>query len=82
MKPALLQATRKEYGEFGALTFRKHIHQEKEKQRAAPYWRHKRNMNAMLEHVKQRASNKDDWVHRKVQVDIEKAECKLGQIGL
>ena len=82
MKPALLQATRKEYQEFGALTFRKNVHQEKEKQRAAPYWRHKRNIDAMLEHAKQRASNKDEWVQRKIRGDMEKAECELGQMGL
>lgn len=79
MKPALLQASRKEYQEFCPLTFRKHIHQEKEKQRAAPYWRHKRNVDAMLEHAKERASNKDEWIQKKVKEDLGRIQSALSK---
>ena len=44
LKPAALQETHKEYTKFPLLTFRKHVHQEQEKQRVAPCWHVKHNI--------------------------------------
>lgn len=38
MLPSQLRGFRPEYKEFKEVTFAKHVHQEKSKQRAAPYW--------------------------------------------
>ena len=46
LKPKQLYATRPEYRQFKLETFRKHIYQEQARQRAAPYWRLKRNIAA------------------------------------
>lgn len=81
LKPELLRHTRREYMEFTLHTFRKHIHQEKEKQRADPYWRHKRNIKAMMELAKQRGLNKEAWMETRVQSEIESATSALAQIG-
>ena len=79
LRPELLRLTRKEYQEFKLHTFRKHVHQEKEKQRAAPYWRHKRNIQAMIQMVKDHEVHRQEWMNRQTQVDIESA---LGQLNL
>jgi hypothetical protein len=55
MKPAQLRLSRKEYQDFTPRTFLKHVHQEKEKQRAAPYWRHKRNIAAQQKIAEERS---------------------------
>ena len=49
LKPAALREKNEEYKEFPLLTFRKHIYQEQEKQRAAPFWRTKRNIAAQYQ---------------------------------
>ena len=46
VKPQQLWESRAAYKEFPLSIFRKHIHQERTKQLAAPYWQHKRNKNA------------------------------------
>ena len=46
MKPEELWKSRSEYQDFPLLVFCKHIYQERTKQLAAPYWQHKRNINA------------------------------------
>jgi hypothetical protein len=82
LKPELLRLTRAEYQEFTLHTFRKHIHQEKEKQRAAPYWRHKRNIAALIQLVKDREVHKQEWMDKRAQVDIDKAESSFGRLNL
>ena len=72
MKPAALRLTRKEYQEFTPLTFRKHVHQEKERQRAAPYWRHKRNIAAQKKISEERAEMKRQWAIDRMTVDLGK----------
>jgi hypothetical protein len=67
--------------EFTLHTFRKHIHQEKEKQRADPYSRHKRNIKAMMELAKERGLSKEAWMETRVQSEIECATSALAQIG-
>ena len=60
-------------------TFRKHVHQEMEKQRASPYWRYRHNIQAMIQIVKDREAHKQGWIERRTQVEIESA---LGQLNL
>ena len=52
---------KEEYQQFKLKTFRKHIHQEKERQRAAPYWRHKRNIAARQQIEDERAEMRRQW---------------------
>jgi hypothetical protein len=80
LKPELLRETRQEYKDFTLRTFRKHVHQEKEKQRADPYWRHKRNIVGMFKLLKDRGINKDDWIDTRLQVEIDEATCALANI--
>ena len=61
IKPKVLRETKPEYKQFSLKTFRKHIHQEKEKQRAAPFWRHKRNTAAQEKIAKEREEMKQQW---------------------
>lgn len=81
LRPELLHKHRQEYQEFPLRTFRKRIHQEKEKQRADPYWRHKRNIAAMFKLMKEREVNKKEWIDSRVGVEIEEAGAALAQIG-
>lgn len=81
LKPALLYETRKEYKEFTLNTFRKHIHQEKQKQRANPYWRHKRNIKGMYELMKERGINKQDWMETRMQCEIDRAASAFANLG-
>ena len=52
---------------------------KRKKQRAATYWRHKRNIQAMIQMVKDREVHRQEWMNRQTQVDIESA---LGQLNL
>ena len=61
IKPAALRETREEYKQFKLKTFRKHIYQEQERQRAAPYWRHKRNIAARQIIERERAEMRRQW---------------------
>lgn len=61
LKPVALRETREEYQQFKLKTFRKHIYQEKERQRAAPYWRLKRNIAARQMIEKEREEMKRQW---------------------
>lgn len=61
IKPAALRETRNEYKEFKLKTFRKHVDQEKERQRAAPYWRYKRNIAARQQIEKEREEMRLQW---------------------
>lgn len=81
LKPELLWAHRDEYQAFTLHTFRKHIHQEKEKQRADPYWRHKRNIKAMIQLAKERSIGKQAWLETRVESEIDGATSALAQIG-
>lgn len=82
LKPADLRATRKEYQEFSAFTFRKHVHQEKEKQRSKPYWRHKRNIEATIKLAKERMSQKHNWADTRAKVELDQVTSLLGQMNL
>lgn len=82
LKPELLRATRKEYQDFSLYSFRKHIHQEKEKQRATPYWRHKLKIQAMIQLVKDREVHRQEWMDRRDQVEVDKAEYSFGKLNL
>ena len=82
LKPELLRATNLAYQEFNLSTFRKHIYQEKEKQRAEPYWRHKRNIDAMIQLVKDREVNKKNWMETRLRNEIEQAANVLGGVEL
>ncbi len=73
MKPAQLQASRKEYQDFKPRTFRKHVYQEQEKQRAAPYWRHKRNLAAQQKIAEERSEMKRQW-------EVDRISDKLGKL--
>ena len=81
LKPELLHAHRSQYQEFPLRTFRKYIHQEKEKQRTEPYWRHKRNIQAMFQLVKQHGLNKQEWINTRVQAKVDLATSVFAQIG-
>ena len=59
--PAALRDTREEYKQFTLHTFRKHVYQEQERQRAAPFWRLKRNIAAQTKLVKERDELKWQW---------------------
>ena len=48
-------AMRKLYQSFHNNTFEKHIHQEKEKQHTAPFWRLKRNIDAHIQISKEQS---------------------------
>ena len=61
LKPVALRETREEYQQFKLKTFRKHIYQEKGRQRAAPYWRLKRNIAARQMIEKEREEMKRQW---------------------
>ncbi|KAL7525946.1 hypothetical protein ACHAXR_002456 [Thalassiosira sp. AJA248-18] len=61
MTPAALRETREEYKQFALNTFRKHIYQEQERQRAAPFWRHKRNIAAREKITKERVEMRQQW---------------------
>lgn len=61
IKPAALRETRDEYKQFKLKTFRKHVYQEQERQRAAPYWRHKRNIAARQMIEKEREEMRRQW---------------------
>ena len=61
LKPAALRETREEYKQFKLKTFRKHIYQEQERQRAAPYWRHKRNIAARQMIEREREEMRRQW---------------------
>lgn len=74
MKPSILRLTRIEYQDFTPYTFLKHVHQEKERQRAAPYWRHKRNIAASQKIADERAEMKQQW-------EVDRLGDKLGQLG-
>lgn len=73
IKPAALRETRDEYKEFKLKTFRKHVDQEKERQRAAPYWRYKRNIAARQQIEKEREEMRIQWT-------VDRLGEKLGSI--
>jgi hypothetical protein len=52
------------------------------KQQAAPYWRHKLKIQAMIQLVKDREFHKQEWMDRRDQVDIDKAEFSFGKLNL
>jgi hypothetical protein len=81
LKPELLRAHRKEYQAFTLRTFRKHVQQEKEKQRADPYWRYKRNIKAMMQLVKERGLMKQSWMETQLEAEVDGATSALAQIG-
>ena len=62
MQPKDLYTTRAEYKEFTPKTFRKHVHQEKERQRASAYWRMKRNIAAQREHDREQEERRNRWI--------------------
>lgn len=70
MKPADLWLTRDEYQEFTLKTFRAHIYQEKEKQRARPYWRKRRDEQAKIELDKEREKMKQEWMDDRFRLDF------------
>jgi len=61
IKPVALRDTKEEYQQFKLKTFRKHVDQEKERQRAAPYWRHKRNIAARQKIEEERSEMRRQW---------------------
>ena len=60
--PGELHKTREEYMKFSPSTFRQRVYQEKSRQRAAPYWRKKRNVAvaAQQKHDKRQRSDEGD----------------------
>ena len=82
LKPTALRDTRKEYQEFTLHTFRKHVHQEKEKQRSKPYWRHKRNIQATIELARERMGQKYNWIQMRTQAEIDQATSMLDRMNL
>ena len=66
LTPAALRDTRKEYQDFLPKTFCKHVHQEKEKQRAAEYWRLKRNIVAQKQHQKEQEEHRNKWISQQM----------------
>ncbi len=81
LKPELLWAHCREYQAFTLHIFRKHIHQEKEKQQADPYWRYKRNSKAIIQLAKERSISKQAWMETRVESEIDGAASALAQIG-
>jgi predicted RNase H-like nuclease (RuvC/YqgF family) len=61
MKPKELWKSRDQYLEFPLDVFRDHIHQEKRKQREAPYWVVKRNKKGMRKHKEHVKQLKREW---------------------
>ena len=78
MTPAALRQTRPEYQEFEPRTFRKHVHQEICKQREKPYWRHKRNTKAIIQLAEERKANKQQWINKRVENEIDEVADVLG----
>ena len=66
LTPAALRDTRKEYQDFLPKTFCKHVHQEKEKQRASEYWRLKRNIVAQKQHQKEQEEHRNKWISQQM----------------
>ena len=81
LKQELLWKHPHEYQAFTLHTFRKHIHQEKEKQQADPYWRYKRNIKAIIQLAKERSISKQAWMETRVESEIDGAASALAQIG-
>ena len=71
MKPGELWKTRPEYKEFKLTTFSKHVHQEKSKQRAAPYWQVKCKKIGRQLRDQQVEESKREWIESKFETDME-----------
>ena len=66
LKPQVLRETNEEYKKFTLKTFRQHVHQEKEKQRAAPFWRMKRNIAARYQIEKEQKDMRCQWMENRI----------------
>jgi len=62
LKPEALRKTSEEYQKFTEKTFRGHIYAEKEKQRAAPFWRMRRNIAARFQIEREQEEMRCQWM--------------------
>lgn len=74
--PGALWETREEYKEFSLRTFRKHVYQEQERQRAAPFWRHKRNIAAREKLTKERDAMKWQWTADRMDEQFQRSNIE------
>jgi hypothetical protein len=79
MKPSVLWRSRPEYMDFQQHTFSRHVHQEKSKQRAAPYWQVKCQKIGRKLRKEQAEESKRCWIENKFEADLEDLIYNFGR---
>ena len=82
LPPKELHESREEYKAFKLETFRKHIYQEQAKQRAAPYWRLKRNNAGQKKREQERGEMRVRWMDQRLEEDIDDVASRLSDLQM
>lgn len=80
-KPQELWKSQKEYQDFPLQIFRKHIYQERQKQLAAPFWQHKRNVNAQKKFEEVDLMLKE-WAQAQFNAQVDALGTEVNKINL
>ena len=82
MPPKELRVSRDKYMALKLKTFRKHIYQEKAKQRASPFWRLKRNNAGQKKREQERVEMRVWWMDQRLEEDIDNATSRLSSLDM